>query len=79
MRDIVLFSALVGLFATLVTTHVAIVAGLARRAPRWRAAAAVLVPVLAPAFAFRERMRVRATLWCAALGLYAAALILALR
>jgi hypothetical protein len=79
MRDIALFAALVGLFAALVTTHVAIVAGLARRTPRWRAAAALLVPVLAPVFAASERMRVRAVIWCAALCFYAVALILSLR
>lgn len=79
MRDMVLVVALVVLFATTVTVHTAILAGLARRPPRWRAAAALVLPVLAPIYAFSERMRVRAWLWCCALVLYLAALALSWR
>lgn len=79
MRDLILVLVLVALFATAFTTHVAIVAGLARRSPRWRAAAAFVVPPLAPFWAFSERMRVRAVLWCASVGAYLIALLLARR
>ncbi len=77
MRDLIIVIMLVTLFATAFTTHVAIVAGLARRSPRWRAAAAFVVPPLAPFWAFSERMRVRAVLWCASLAVYLVALFLA--
>ncbi len=54
---------LVVAFATLVTAHVAILAGLLAREPRWRALAAVLVPPLAPAWAARAGMAGRAGVW----------------
>jgi len=79
MRDLVLVIVLVTLFATAFTTHVAIVAGLARRSPRWRAAAAFVVPPLAPFWAFSERMRLRAVLWCVSLAAYLIALLIARR
>lgn len=79
MRDTVLVLALVVLFAASVTAHVAIVAGLAMRPPRWRAAAAFVLPVLAPWFAFSERMRVRAVLWCVSVVLYGIALALSMK
>ena len=70
MADILLVVALALLFATTVTAHVAIVAGLARRTPRWRALVALVVPVMAPIWALTEGMRIRAGLWCAALVSY---------
>jgi hypothetical protein len=79
VRDVILLAALVVTFALTMTVHASILAGLVRRRPRWRAAAALLVPVLAPVYAFSEHMRVRAWLWCGALVLYLGALALSLR
>jgi hypothetical protein len=57
-------------FAGLVTLHVALVAALLRRPPRWRAGAALLVPPLAPYWAFTAGMRWRAAAWLSMLVLY---------
>lgn len=73
MSDSVVVGALVLSFALLVTTHVTIVAGLVARLPRWRAPLALFVPPLAPYWALRERMRVRAWVWVACVVVYAAA------
>ena len=62
-------------FAGLLTTHVALTVGLARRTPRWRAIAAFLCPPLAPSWDWQERMRVRAILWTAAALLYGTMLV----
>ncbi len=70
MNETAWFAALIGSFAVTVTAHVTILVGLARRPPRWRAAAALMVPPLAPYFALRERMRVRAALWIVAAVVY---------
>ncbi|MBI5535128.1 MAG: hypothetical protein HY898_20545 [Deltaproteobacteria bacterium] len=79
MRDAALVLALVVLFATSVTAHVAIVAGLAVRPPRWRAAAAFALPLLAPIFAFSERMKVRGVIWCVAVVAYGITLALSMK
>jgi hypothetical protein len=79
MRDPVLVLALAVLFATAVTVHVAILVGLVRRTPRWYAFAALLLPVLAPLFAFIQRMRARSLLWVGAMLLYGAVLLLSLK
>jgi hypothetical protein len=79
MRDEVVISAVVAAFATLVTAHVAIVLGLAFRVPRWRAPAALFVPPLAPYWAWRQRMSVRAGVWIVSLLGYVVARIVALR
>ena len=60
-----------------VTAHVAIAAGLLARAPRWRAAAALALPPLAPYWALRERMRVRAGAWIASVAVYVVMRLLA--
>lgn len=67
---------LIGSFAALLTTHVAIVASLLRRAPRWRGLVALLPPVapLAVYWALRERMYLRGALWVLGLVLYLSAL-----
>lgn len=70
MKDLVLVVTLVVSFALLFTTNVAIAYGLAFRAPRWRAAAALVVAPAAVYWAWRERMRVRMILWFVGLGLY---------
>ena len=69
---------LIGSFAALLTTHVAIVASLLRRAPRWRGLVALLPPVapLAVYWALRERMYLRGALWVLGLLVYLAALVL---
>ena len=77
MKDILLVAGLVLAFAILITAHVTIAFGLARRHPRWRAPVALVVAPLAPWFAWRERMRVRATIWMVALVAYAATRIVA--
>jgi hypothetical protein len=53
-------------FAALVTAHVALCAALAARAPWWRGALSLVVPILAPVWGFREGMRRRAFGWIAA-------------
>lgn len=70
MKDLVVVITLVLAFALFITAHVAIVYGLAMRAPRWRAAAAFLLAPLAVYWAWREKMHVRAGIWGAALALY---------
>ena len=56
-------------FAVALTAHVAIVIGLARRAPRWHALAAALFPPVGVAWSWRQRLWLRAALWpVAALG-----------
>ena len=76
-RDIVVLATLLAAFAVLVTAHVTIAAGLVRRRPRWHALLAFVVAPLAPYFALRERMRVRAIAWLGALVVYATAMVLA--
>lgn len=77
MSDAVVVGALVASFALLVTTHVAIVAGLLARSPRWRAPLALVVAPLAPFWAMQERMRVRGWVWVACVVAYAVARVLA--
>ena len=64
-------------FAFLVTAHLAIVVGLVAKTPKWRALVALVFAPLAPYWAWREHMRVRAGLWAAGLVVYVIALILA--
>jgi len=77
MRDLILVILLTTFFAAAVTTHVAILAGLVRRRPRWRAAVALAFPPLAPVWAYTERMRIRAVLWGVTLGAYLVTLMVA--
>ena len=78
-RDAVALTLLVLAFATLVTVHVALAAGLTARAPRWRGPVAFLVPPLAPIWGWRTRLRARTVLWIVAAALYVALLVFALR
>ena len=73
--DTVIVALLVGSFATLVTVHLALAAGLVRRRPHWRGAAALLLPPLAPYWGFRVGMRKRVIVWVAALSVYAVSLV----
>ena len=77
MKDLIVVATLVISLALFITAHVTITYGLAFRHPRWRALVAFLVPPLAPFWAWRERMRIRASLWTAALVLYVIATIVA--
>jgi hypothetical protein len=76
MSPVVVFSTMVVSFAMLLTSHVAIVIGLARRSPRYRALVAVVVPPVGAFWAFRQKLYVRAIAWPVALALYVAARIL---
>ena len=71
--DLVLYVATVLSFALAITAHVTIVVGLAARTPRARALAALVVAPLAPYWAVRERMRVRAAAWVVGLVGYGVA------
>ncbi|MBX3233876.1 MAG: hypothetical protein KIT84_31495 [Labilithrix sp.] len=79
MKDIIVVGLLVIAFAWLLTVHAAIVFGLAKKQPRWRAAAALFVPVLAPYWAWHEHMRARAGMWLGGIVAYLVALLLASR
>ncbi len=78
-RDAVALALLVLAFATLVTVHVTLAAGLGARAPRWRGAVALVVPPLAPWWGWRTRLRARTVLWIVAAAIYVALLAFALR
>jgi hypothetical protein len=73
VKDIVLVSLVVVAFAWVVTAHAAIVFGLVKKQPRWRAAVAFVVAPLAPYYAWREHMRVRMGFWLFGVVLYIAA------
>ena len=77
-RDGLVLAVLVVAFAALLTVHLALALGLARRPPRWRALVALLVAPLAPFWGWREKMRVRGALWVVAAGIYLVALRLAM-
>lgn len=77
MKDFVVVGALVFSFALLVTVHIVLVWGLAFRKPRWRAVVAFFVPIFAPYFGFKEKLRVRSVLWLIAAVVYGLAFFLA--
>lgn len=77
MKDMIVVGTLVLAFALFITAHVAITYGLVFRRPRWRAPLAFIVAPLAPYWAWREHMRIRAGIWAAALVLYVVATIVA--
>jgi hypothetical protein len=78
VKDYIVLAALLLSFATLVTVHVYLAFRLvARTRPRWRGAVALVVPPLAPIWAFREGWRRSGTLWIAALLAYVVARIAA--
>lgn len=76
--DAVIVATLVASFATLVTVHLSLIYSLLVRRPRWRAAAALLVPPLAPYFGLRARMLVRVAIWIVAVIAYGVSLSAAL-
>lgn len=77
MKDLIVVIAVSIAFAALLTAHVAIAFGLLGRRPRWRGPVAFAMIPLAPYWAWRERMRVRAIVWSGALVLYVIARIVA--
>ena len=79
MSDTVVFVGVAVLFAVAVTAHVAIATGLALRHPRSRGFVALVVPPLAPYWAFKSGMRARATAWLVAVVAYGLARVLFLR
>lgn len=64
-------------FGLFVTTHLALCWGIAVRGAPWRALLAFVLLPLAPAFALRKRLRVRALVWLTALSTYVLALLFA--
>ncbi len=73
MRDAVVLAMLVLGFATLVTTHVALSCALVLfHPPRWRGLVALLVPVMAPFWGWREGRKKTTVLWAVALVTYGA-------
>ncbi len=78
-QDAAVVTALVVAFATLVTAHVAIVVGLARRGARAQGALALVVVPLAPWWGWRQRMRIRGVIWVVAAVAYGVAIALASR
>lgn len=77
MSDIILIVVIALAFALTVTAQVAILAGLLRRKLKWRALSALLMPPLAPYWAFTEGMRVRAVTWIVGAAVYGASFALA--
>lgn len=65
-------------FAVLVTAHVSIVAGLLARPPRWRAPVGLIAAPLAPYWAAREGMWIRALAWGLGFAGYAFGRLMAL-
>lgn len=78
VKDAIVLGALLLAFAALVTTHVAISARLALRArPRIRGLGALLVPPLAPWWAWAQGWKLMTWLWLGSTGVYGVALLLA--
>jgi hypothetical protein len=75
-RDAALTMGLVGTFAVLVAVHVVTVFGIARKRHFAAALGSLVVPPLAPYYAFTEGMPVRAVVWIASAALYVVALLL---
>lgn len=78
MKDTVVLAMLVLSFATLLTTHLVIALRLSLRArPRYRGLLALLVPPLAPFFAWGQHWRRLAALWVGAVVSYAVLVVVA--
>jgi hypothetical protein len=71
VKDFLVLGTLIVGFATLITVHIAVSLRLVFRArPRWRGAVALVVPPLAPIWAFREGWRGSGITWIAAVLVY---------
>ena len=78
MKDLVVVAVLIVAFATRVTIHVSLGLRLVLRTrPRWRGVLALVVPPLAPIWAFREGWRKSGALWIGAVVVYLVALVAA--
>jgi hypothetical protein len=75
-HDAALTIGLVCAFALLVTVHVITVFGIARRRHFASALGSLVIPPLAPYFAFTQGMPARAITWIASAALYAVAFLL---
>jgi hypothetical protein len=74
VKDTIVLVVLLIAFAALITVHVALAGRLVLRArPRWRGVLALIVPPLAPIWAFREGWRRSGIAWIAAVVVYVAA------
>jgi len=78
VKDMIVVVAVVLAFAVMITAHMAIVYGLAFRAPRWRAPVAFAFAPAGIYWALKEHMRVRAWLLVGSVVVYALARVLAL-
>jgi hypothetical protein len=78
-EDASLTFALLIAFASLVTAHVTLVAGLAGRGFPGRSLAAFFAAPLAPYWGYKARMRGRALLWVVSAAAYGALRLLAAR
>jgi hypothetical protein len=58
--------------AVFVGAHLTLLVSLVRRRPRYRALVALVVPPLAPYWAWRGELRTRVYVWLAAVAVYAA-------
>lgn len=74
MRSTVLGAWLALALLGLIGVHIALVAGLARRRPWWRALAALAVPPLAPIWGWSEMPR-RARAWAITFAAYAVVIV----
>lgn len=74
--DLGLFTALLVLFATLVTTHVLLCLVLMKKAPRL-GVIALLVPPLAPYWGSQQKIRTLPAIWLTSASCYFFALIIA--
>jgi hypothetical protein len=71
VKDILVLATIVVAFATLVTVHIAVAVRLMLRTkPRLRGLLALVIPPLAPIWAFREGWRRSGILWIGAVLLY---------
>ena len=74
MKSALLGAWLLAALTVHVASHAALVVGLARRRPRWRALAAAVIPPLAPIWGWKE-MPKRAQAWAIGLAAYAAVVV----
>jgi hypothetical protein len=70
MNPLVLFIMMVLACAAMLTAHVAIVIGLAKHIPRYRALVAVVAPPLGAYWAIRAKQHVRGGVWIIATTAY---------
>ena len=76
-RDAAVTVGLIGSFALLVTMHVALLFGLVRQKRFGGAALGLVLPPLAPIWAWRTGMRTRAVIWAVAFVFYGVCFLIA--